>query len=85
MRAAAAVAALAEMVVLLRPLEVPGARVEEVSVEMAVMSLFRLTFSVVVEAEVAVWDPSLPLERSPIWGMEVRIKTSDWMEMVMVS
>ena len=61
MRAAAAAVALAEMEVLLRPLEALEALVEEVLVEMVEMSLFRLTtYSVVVEAEVEAWDPAPP-------------------------
>ena len=53
MRAAAVVAALAEMEVLLQPLEALAALVEEVLVEMVEMSLFQLTtYSVAVAAEV---------------------------------
>jgi hypothetical protein len=61
MRAAVVVAALAEMVVLLQPLEVLGALEEEVLVEMVGMSLFRLmTYSVAEAVEVEAWDPAPP-------------------------
>jgi hypothetical protein len=84
MRAAVAVAALAEMEVLLRPTEAPVVLGEEVLVEMGELSPFRLmTHSAVVVAEVEAWDPAPPQAR--IWGMEVRTRTSAPLEMEMVS
>jgi len=56
MRAAQVAVALAEMEVLLRPPETPGAQVVEVLVEMVEMSPFRLaTYSVGVVAAVEAW------------------------------
>ena len=61
MKAAAAAAVLAETVVPLQLLDRREAQVVEALVEMVEMLLFRLTtYSVVVVAAVAAWDPALP-------------------------
>jgi hypothetical protein len=80
MKAAAAVAALAEMGVLLRPLEAPGAVGVEVLVEMVEMSQPVKAAAAVVEA----WDPAPTKDRSRMGGLEAMIRKRDLVEMVMV-